>query len=55
MPLTQPSIAALASGFGASKKLTTKLSLISATPMDLGLTAKTSGFGNTLPKQQIIF
>jgi len=55
IPLTQLSIAAFASEFGTSKRLTTKLSTISATPIDLGLTAKTSGFGNTFPKQQIIF
>jgi hypothetical protein len=55
IPFAHDSIAALASGFGASRKLMTKLSVISATPMALGLTASTSGFGSILPKQQMIF
>lgn len=53
--LTQLSIALFASGFGASKKLTTNLSESLATPIERGLTANTSAFGSTFPKQQIIF
>lgn len=40
---------------GASKKFKINESTVSQTPILLGLTAKTSGVGNSFPKQNIMF
>ena len=46
-------MASFAGAMGASRKVTTNLSPISAMPMERGRTASTMGLGKAMPKQKI--